>query len=77
MPLVRGKVVLVLGCVLLTACLAAVRGLPVRTQRGSSPKERSPRLAEVRQPLGKDGGPGGRWASPPLRLRTLSGAREG
>lgn len=48
MPLIRGKVVLILGFVFLTTFLTAVRGLPVRgKQRGSSPKERSSRLAEV------------------------------
>lgn len=48
MPLIRGKVVLILGFVFLTTFLAAVRGLPVRgKQRSNSPKERSSKLAEV------------------------------
>lgn len=60
MPLVRGKVVLLLGFVFLTTLLAALRGLPVRRQRGSSPRERSPKLAEVRGRRGSGGGPPGR-----------------
>lgn len=64
MPLMRGKVVLILGFVFLTTFLAAVRGLPVRKQRSNSPKERSSKLAEVRQFLGKDGEPGGCWGEP-------------
>lgn len=64
MPLIRGKVVLILGFVFLTTFLAAVRGLPVKKQRSNSPKERSSKLAEVRQPLGKDGEPGGSGPSP-------------
>lgn len=60
MPLVRGKVVLLLGFVFLTTLLAAVRGLPVRRQRGSSPRERSPKLAEVRGRRGSGGVPGRR-----------------
>lgn len=64
MPLMRGKVVLVLGFVFLTTFLAAVRGLPVRRQRSGSPRERSSKLAEVRQPLGKDGELGGCWSEP-------------
>ncbi|XP_051477945.1 isthmin-2 isoform X3 [Apus apus] len=47
MPLIRGKVVLILGFVFLTTFLASVRGLPVRKQRSNSPKERSSKLAEV------------------------------
>lgn len=58
MPLVRGKVVLLLGFVFLTTLLAALRGLPVRRQRGSSPRERSPKLAEVRGRRGSGGSPG-------------------
>lgn len=46
MPLPGGRVVLVLGFVLLTALVAAVRGLPVSRQRGG-PRERSSKLAEV------------------------------
>lgn len=64
MPLMRGKVVLVLGFVFLTTFLAAVRGLPVRRQRSGSPRERSSKLAEVRQPLGKDGELAGCWSQP-------------
>lgn len=59
MPLIRGKVVLILGFVFLTTFLAAVRGLPVRgKQRSNSPKERSSKLAEVGRSLGKYGEPG-------------------
>ncbi|XP_068048839.1 isthmin-2 isoform X3 [Anomalospiza imberbis] len=48
MPLIRGKVVLILGFVFLTTFLAAVRGLPVRgKQRSNTPKERNSKLAEV------------------------------
>ncbi|XP_023804018.1 isthmin-2 [Cyanistes caeruleus] len=48
MPLIRGKIVLILGFVFLTTFLAAVRGLPVRgKQRSNTPKERSSKLAEV------------------------------
>lgn len=47
MPQVGGKVVLMLSVVCLTAFLAAVRGLPLRKQRGSSPKERNYKLVEV------------------------------
>lgn len=68
MPVIRGKVVLILGFVFLTTFLAAVRGLPVRKQRSNSPKERSSKLAEVRQPLGKDGEQQGAGASPPHPL---------
>lgn len=64
MPLIRGKVVLILGFVFLTTFLAAVRGLPVRKQRSNNPKERSSKLAEVRQPWGKDEEPGGCWGKP-------------
>lgn len=77
MPLLRGKVVLVLGFVFLTTFLAAVRGLPVRRQRSGSPRERSSKLAEVRQPLGKDGELGGLLERALLSLRALSRAREG
>lgn len=86
MPLIRGKVVLILGFVFLTTFLAAVRGLPVRKQRGNSPKERSSKLAEVRQPLGKDGNPRGCWGEPssasapspcPGRLRSTASSHQG
>lgn len=64
MPVMRGRVALILGFVVLTTFLAAVRGLPVRKQRSNSPKERSSKLEEVKQPLGKDGEPGGCWDEP-------------
>lgn len=64
MPVIRGRVLLILGFVCLTTFLASVRGLPVRKQRSNSPRERSSKGVEVRQPLGKDGEPGGYWAEP-------------
>ncbi|XP_026507346.1 isthmin-2 [Terrapene carolina triunguis] len=44
---IRGKVVLILGFVFLTTLLAVVRGLPLRKQRTSSPRERGHKLMEV------------------------------
>lgn len=76
MPLIRGKVLLILGFVFLTTLLAAVRGLPVRKQRSHSPKERSSKLAEVRQPLGKDGEPPGCWGEPSSASAPVPGKAE-
>ncbi|XP_030414887.1 isthmin-2 [Gopherus evgoodei] len=44
---IRGKVVLILGFVFLTTLLAEVRGLPLRKQRTSSPREQGHKLMEV------------------------------
>lgn len=77
MPLIRGKVVLILGFVFLTTFLAAVRGLPVRGKpRSNTPKERSSKLAEVGRSLGKYGEVGECWGELFLSLCTPSRARE-
>ncbi|XP_067388639.1 isthmin-2 [Emydura macquarii macquarii] len=47
MPGIRGKVVLILGFLFLTTLLAVVRGLPVRKQGTSSPRERNHKLVEI------------------------------